>query len=139
MLAALFAVFGVFSWAPAAVNCLFAGVLLYATWELGKKIYPDDDVVSFTGTALTVTSPVLAYVSHDALLDYALVALVALAVLAAARESTFTCPVGRRMRRRGRRRCPSREADRRPVHNRSAAGRGRAGCRVEGSGRDVAP
>jgi len=94
MLAALFAVFGVFSWAPAAVNCLFAGVLLYATWELGKKIYPDDDVVSFTGTALAVTSPLLAYVSHDALLDYALVALVALAVLAAARESTFTCPSG---------------------------------------------
>jgi hypothetical protein len=92
VLATVFAVFGVFSWAPAAVNCLFAGVLLYATWELGKKVYPDDNVVAFTGTALTATSPLLAYVSHEALLDYALVALVALAVLAASRESPFTCP-----------------------------------------------
>ena len=92
VLATVFAVLGVFSWAPAAVNCLFAGVLLYATWKLGKKVYPDDDVVPFTATALTATSPFLAYVSHEALLDYALVALVALAVLAAAREGTFTCP-----------------------------------------------
>ncbi len=92
VLATVFAVFGVFSWAPAAVNCLFAGVLLYATWEFGKKVYPDDYVVPFTGTALTATSPLLAYISHEALLDYALVALVALAVLAAVRASTFTCP-----------------------------------------------
>ena len=92
VLATVFAVLGVFSWAPVAVNWFFAGVLLYATWTLGKKVYPDDDVVPFTATALTATSPFLAYVSHEALLDYALVALVALAVLAVARERTFTCP-----------------------------------------------
>ena len=92
VLATVFSVLGVFPWAPAAVNCLFAGVLLYATWELGKKVYPDDDLVAFTGTALTATSPFLAYVSHEALLDYALVALVTLAILAASRERIFTCP-----------------------------------------------
>lgn len=91
VLAIVFAAFGVLSWAPPAVNALFAGVLLYATWRLGKQMYPDDDVVPFTGAALTATSPFLAYVSHEALLDYALVALVALAVLVAAHERTFTC------------------------------------------------
>ena len=139
VLATVFAVFGVFSWAPAAVNCLFAGVLLYATWELGKKVYPDDDVVAFTATALTATSPLLAYVSHEALLDYALVALVALAVLAAARESTFTCPSAAAS-------AGAAVATALLVKPTAAlfltvplAGRICAGCRLEGSGRAPLP
>ena len=53
---------------------------------------PDDDVVPFTAAAPHRHFPSSRTSRTKALLDYALVALVALAVLAVARERTFTCP-----------------------------------------------